>query len=149
MCPITTRNRRLARVLDRGPGRYPCWFTRMGEWSDECHSCEWHKGFDRPEVVAHLISAIAAIAGHVANTSDKVVDLIFLELDEAGHCVQRALLALGAFSHIAGLRSGWPPSLGALNVSLGGATLSFSTSALPNCLASSIGWEPEGSEEER
>lgn len=69
---------------------------------------------DIADVVAHLTSAIATIAGHVANTSDKPVDLMFLELDEAGHCVQRALLALDAFSHIAGLRSGWPPSLGAL-----------------------------------
>ena len=29
VCPITTRNRRLARVLDRGPGRYPCWSRRL------------------------------------------------------------------------------------------------------------------------
>ncbi len=42
------------------------------------------------------MSAIATIAGHVANTSDKVVDFMFLELDETGHCVQRALLALDA-----------------------------------------------------
>jgi len=69
---------------------------------------------DIADVVAHLRSAIATIAGHVANTSDPIVDLMFLELDEAGDCVQRALLALDAFSHIAGLRSGWPPSLGAL-----------------------------------
>ena len=26
--------------------------TRMGEWSEECHSCEWHEGFDRPVVGA-------------------------------------------------------------------------------------------------
>lgn len=26
--------------------------TRMGEWSDECHSCEWHDGFDGPVVGA-------------------------------------------------------------------------------------------------
>jgi uncharacterized protein YndB with AHSA1/START domain len=26
--------------------------TRMGEWSDECHSCEWHEGFDSPMVGA-------------------------------------------------------------------------------------------------
>lgn len=26
--------------------------TRMGEWSQECHSCEWHEGFDRPDVGA-------------------------------------------------------------------------------------------------
>jgi hypothetical protein len=58
----------------------------------------------------HLTSAIGVIASHAANTSDQVVDLMFLELDEAGRCVQRALLALNASSHIAGLRSGWPPS---------------------------------------
>jgi hypothetical protein len=34
------------------------------------------------------MSATTSIAGHVANTSDKVEDLMFLELDEAGHCVQ-------------------------------------------------------------
>ena len=22
--------------------------TRMGEWSEECHACEWHEGFDGP-----------------------------------------------------------------------------------------------------
>lgn len=26
--------------------------TRMGEWSEECHSCEWHEGFDGPVVGA-------------------------------------------------------------------------------------------------
>ncbi|HTO00672.1 MAG TPA: SRPBCC family protein, partial [Microthrixaceae bacterium] len=26
--------------------------TRMGEWSPECHSCEWHDGFDAPAVGA-------------------------------------------------------------------------------------------------
>ncbi|HEX2575296.1 MAG TPA: SRPBCC family protein [Aquihabitans sp.] len=26
--------------------------TRMGEWSEECHTCEWHEGFDGPEVGA-------------------------------------------------------------------------------------------------
>lgn len=26
--------------------------TRMGEWSIECHACEWHDGFDGPEVGA-------------------------------------------------------------------------------------------------
>jgi uncharacterized protein YndB with AHSA1/START domain len=26
--------------------------TRMGEWSAECHTCEWHDGFDGPEVGA-------------------------------------------------------------------------------------------------
>ena len=24
--------------------------TRMGEWSEECHTCEWHEGFDGPAV---------------------------------------------------------------------------------------------------
>ena len=26
--------------------------TRMGEWSEECHSCNWHDGFDSPTVGA-------------------------------------------------------------------------------------------------
>jgi uncharacterized protein YndB with AHSA1/START domain len=26
--------------------------TRMGEWSAECHACEWHEGFDGPSVGA-------------------------------------------------------------------------------------------------
>ena len=26
--------------------------TRMGEWSEECHGCEWHDGFDGPSVGA-------------------------------------------------------------------------------------------------
>jgi uncharacterized protein YndB with AHSA1/START domain len=26
--------------------------TRMGEWSEECYSCEWHDGFDGPTVGA-------------------------------------------------------------------------------------------------
>ncbi len=26
--------------------------TRMGEWSAECHSCEWHEGVDGPAVGA-------------------------------------------------------------------------------------------------
>lgn len=26
--------------------------TRMGEWSQECHACEWHNGFDSPAVGA-------------------------------------------------------------------------------------------------
>ena len=26
--------------------------TRMGEWSEECHECEWHSGFEGPVVGA-------------------------------------------------------------------------------------------------
>ena len=26
--------------------------TRMGEWSEECHSCDWREGFDSPMVGA-------------------------------------------------------------------------------------------------
>ena len=26
--------------------------TRMGEWSEECHACQWHEGFDGPAVGA-------------------------------------------------------------------------------------------------
>ena len=28
--------------------------TRMGEWSEECHTCEWHDGFDGPAVGAEF-----------------------------------------------------------------------------------------------
>jgi uncharacterized protein YndB with AHSA1/START domain len=26
--------------------------TRMGEWSEECHTCQWHEGFDGPAIGA-------------------------------------------------------------------------------------------------
>ncbi|HWE65976.1 MAG TPA: SRPBCC family protein [Acidimicrobiales bacterium] len=26
--------------------------TRMGEWSEECHACQWHEGYDGPVVGA-------------------------------------------------------------------------------------------------
>jgi uncharacterized protein YndB with AHSA1/START domain len=26
--------------------------TRMGEWSEECHSCQWHEGYDGPALGA-------------------------------------------------------------------------------------------------
>jgi hypothetical protein len=91
------------------------WSTSLDGWET-----------DVADVVAHLTSAIATIAGHVAKPSDKVVDLMFLELDQAGHCMQRALLALDAFSSIAGLRAGRssssdapkdePPQRGAFDV---------------------------------
>ena len=104
---------------------------------------------DIADVVAHLTSAIATIGAHVASTSDPVVDLMFLELDEAGHCVQRALLALDAFSHIAGLRSGWPPSLGALKcepLQRDAFFLDVGPSQLPRF---EHRLEPEGAERER
>jgi uncharacterized protein YndB with AHSA1/START domain len=28
--------------------------TRMGEWSEECHDCEWHEGYDGPVVGARF-----------------------------------------------------------------------------------------------
>lgn len=29
--------------------------TRMGEWSEECHACEWEDGFDAPVVGAKFV----------------------------------------------------------------------------------------------
>ena len=29
--------------------------TRMGEWSEECHTCEWQEGSDRPVVGAKFV----------------------------------------------------------------------------------------------
>jgi hypothetical protein len=64
---------------------------------------------------------------------------LFLELDEAGHCVQRASSpSMHSVTSLDCVPAGHPRWV-LLNVSLGSATLSFSTSALPNCLASSIG----------
>jgi hypothetical protein len=73
----------------------------------------WNASFDNWEadiadVVAHLTSANATIAGHVAEPSDPVTTLMFFELDQAGHSVQRALLALDEFSHLAEVRAGRP-----------------------------------------
>jgi hypothetical protein len=130
----------VASALERGPLALGLPSAQMRDrWNTSLDAWE----SDIADVVAHLTSAIATIAGHVAYPSDPVVDLMFLELDETGHCVKRALLALDAFSHIAGLCSGSSPSLGALKCE---RDASFSTSALPNCLASSIGSEPEGTE---
>jgi hypothetical protein len=58
---------------------------------------------DIADVVAHLASANAKIAGYVAEPADPVATVMFFELDEAAHCVQRAIIALDKFSHIAGL----------------------------------------------
>jgi hypothetical protein len=58
---------------------------------------------------------------------------------EAGHCVQRASSpSMHSVTSLDCVPAGHPRWV-LLNVSLGSATLSFSTSALPNCLASSIG----------
>jgi hypothetical protein len=70
---------------------------------------------DIADVVAHLASANAKIAGYVAEPADPVATVMFFELDEAAHCVQRATIALDKFSHIAGLRAGRPRSSDALN----------------------------------
>ena len=29
--------------------------TRMGEWSEECHACDWHEGYDGPVVGATFV----------------------------------------------------------------------------------------------
>jgi hypothetical protein len=80
----------------------------------------WHTSLDGWEadiadVVAHLARANAKIAGYVAEPADPVVTVMFFELDEASHCVQRAIIALDKFSHFAGLRAGRPRSSDAFN----------------------------------
>ena len=47
--------------------------TRMGEWSEECHTCEWHDGFDGP-VVGAVFDGHNRHAGHEWTTQGKVIE---------------------------------------------------------------------------
>ena len=51
--------------------------TRMGEWSEECHTCEWHDGFgcafwNRPE--AHLDPDVLAGMSWTSHLPPEVLD---------------------------------------------------------------------------
>ncbi len=46
--------------------------TRMGEWSEECHACEWHEGFDGP-VVGATFDGHNRNGDHEWTTQGKVV----------------------------------------------------------------------------
>jgi uncharacterized protein YndB with AHSA1/START domain len=47
--------------------------TRMGEWSEECYSCEWHEGFDGPAVGA-IFDGHNRNGEHEWTTQGKVVE---------------------------------------------------------------------------
>jgi uncharacterized protein YndB with AHSA1/START domain len=46
--------------------------TRMGEWSEECHTCEWHEGFAGP-VVGATFDGHNRHGEHEWSTQGKVV----------------------------------------------------------------------------
>ena len=73
---------------------------------------EWEAGI--ADIVAYLTTANATIVGLIAETSDPMTTIMSFELDVAAHSVQRALLALDIFNHIAGLLAGLQSSTGAL-----------------------------------
>ncbi len=47
--------------------------TRMGEWSEECHSCEWQEGYDGP-VVGATFDGHNRHGEHEWTTQAKVVE---------------------------------------------------------------------------
>jgi uncharacterized protein YndB with AHSA1/START domain len=47
--------------------------TRMGEWSEECHACEWHEGYDGP-VVGATFDGHNSNGEHRWTTQGKVVE---------------------------------------------------------------------------
>lgn len=47
--------------------------TRMGEWSEECHTCTWHDGFDSP-VIGAMFDGDNRHGEHEWTTQCKVVE---------------------------------------------------------------------------
>mgnify|MGYP000085346300 CR=1 FL=1 len=47
--------------------------TRMGEWSEECHACEWHEGFDGP-VIGATFDGHNRNGKHEWTTQGKVIE---------------------------------------------------------------------------
>ena len=47
--------------------------SRMGEWSEECHACEWHAGFDGP-VVGATFDGHNRHGEHEWTTQGKVIE---------------------------------------------------------------------------
>jgi uncharacterized protein YndB with AHSA1/START domain len=47
--------------------------TRMGEWSEECHTCEWHEGHDGP-VVGATFDGHNRNGEHQWTTQGKVIE---------------------------------------------------------------------------
>lgn len=72
----------------------------MRDWGNASFE-GWDTGI--ADAVAHLKSANATIAEFVVDPSEPLTTLMVFELTQAANSVQRALLALDIFSHIAGL----------------------------------------------
>ena len=47
--------------------------TRMGEWSEECHTCAWHEGYDSP-VVGAVFDGHNRNGTHEWTTQGKVIE---------------------------------------------------------------------------
>jgi len=47
--------------------------TRIGEWSPECHACEWHEGFDGP-VIGATFDGHNRHGDHEWTTQGKVIE---------------------------------------------------------------------------
>ena len=47
--------------------------TRMGEWSEECYSCDWHEGFDAP-IVGAIFDGHNRHGDHEWTTQGKVIE---------------------------------------------------------------------------
>ncbi len=47
--------------------------TRMGEWSEECHACQWHEGYDGP-VVGATFDGHNRNGGHEWTTQGRVIE---------------------------------------------------------------------------
>jgi uncharacterized protein YndB with AHSA1/START domain len=47
--------------------------SRMGEWSEECHACEWHSGFDRL-VVGATFDGHNRNGDHEWTTQGKIIE---------------------------------------------------------------------------
>jgi hypothetical protein len=89
------------------------WNTSLGGWET-----------DVADVVAHLTSAIATIAAHVANTSDPVVDSCSSNWKmPVIACSALSSLSMHSVTSLACVPAGHPRWV-LLNVSLGSATLS-------------------------
>jgi hypothetical protein len=71
-----TKRLEISRVIAAPPERVYAAIsdvTRMGEWSEECHTCEWHEGYDGP-VVGATFDGHNRNGTHEWTTQGKVVE---------------------------------------------------------------------------
>ena len=71
-----TKRLEISRDIDAPPDRVYAAIsdvTRMGEWSEECHACEWHEGYDGP-VVGATFDGHNQNGEHQWTTQGKVIE---------------------------------------------------------------------------